>query len=200
MKSKEEEHISWVLEEFKDKKIVRSFSYEPEPFLLSEKLTAEALVLDRFDREKTKNKVLLQKHSYTCDFIIEWNPDYKGVVFSNLDRIEPAPFFISNYVKGKYLTYLEVKGEYDMENMTRLFKLNQKWVYEKFGIYVQLVKTYEFFRKYFIPKRYLLTDISEKNRKLNFFPLEIDEWLNSVKHGITQSNTGDRSEQAEDIC
>lgn len=181
MKSKEEEHLSWVLEELKDKGVILDFSYEPEPFLLSQNLSVSGVILDRFDKIKEKKKVLLQKHLYTCDFVIEWNPDYKGAVFSNIDRVEHAPFFISNRIDKKYITYLEVKGDYDMENMTRLFTLNQKWVYDKYCIYVQLVRTYDFFRKYFIPERYLLTDISEKERKLNFFPLMFDEWLKSVK-------------------
>ena len=50
-------------------------------------------------------------------------------------------FFVTkmiNIVKTEiqYVSYFEVKPEYDKHNMTRLFQINRKWVYDKYKIII----------------------------------------------------------------
>lgn len=153
--------------------------------MLSGSFTTTKDVLDKKDNLKQRKKTLLNSHIYTCDYAVKWNPEYKGVIFNDASHLEVTPFFVANITdKGEYISYLEVKPEFDFNNMTRLFVINQKWVYEKYKIYVQLFKPLDFYRKFFVPDRYLLTDKKTRKRKINFFYLTFDQWYDSVTNKI----------------
>ena len=77
-------------------------------------------------------------------------------------------------------TWLEIKPKFDQNNMTRLFKINQKWVFDKHGLFVDLVIPETLFEKTFTPKDYLTTPTG-KQRKLNYKPKSCQEWLQ--EHG-----------------
>ena len=52
--------------------------------------------------------------------------------------------------------------------MTRLAKINFKWVWEKYGIFINLFVPPKHFDKSFTPKKYMTTDKSHKPRKINY--------------------------------
>ena len=164
VKSKEELYFSWWLDELEDNGIIESYGYEPKTFKLS-----DAAHYTKTVQMKTKSKIvtrtLLQPHSYTPDFQIHWHKDMD---------------FIHSWCG---LSWVDVKGGYSKNFNDTAFPLNQKWMYDKFGIYVEKVvsgsSTYKnskkelvikkgLFAKTFTPKRYLLTDKSNKPRKINF--------------------------------
>lgn len=181
VKSNTELHTYWLLKEFKDRGIVLDFKYEEKSFVLSKSIIVDTLIKDKNDKIKKKKRVLMQGHLYTPDFEIEWNPDYIGVIFSDLNLIEITPFFIaSKNEEGKYITYLEVKPEFDFNNMTRLFTNTKKWVYQKYKVYIQLFNPEQFFIKHFIPLRYLKTDKESKDRKINFMYLTYNQWIKII--------------------
>jgi hypothetical protein len=187
-KSNQELYTLWLLEEFKSRRIIESFDYEPESFLLSESQSIESQKRDKKDRLKTRKTSLIREHSYTCDFVVYWNPVFKGTIFSDITLLEEVPFFIAHNIDGKYVTYLEVKPDFDYNNMTRLFVVNQKWVYDKYKIYIQLFKPEQFFVKYFIPIRYLRTDKDTKLRDIKFYYLTFPKWFKIVKPQESTSN------------
>jgi hypothetical protein len=65
---------------------------------------------------------------------------------------------------------------FDQNNMERLFKVNQKWMWQKHGIFVNLIKPQELFQKTFTPAEYLRTPTG-KPRKLNFKPRNLFDFL-----------------------
>jgi len=65
---------------------------------------------------------------------------------------------------------------WDQNNMERLFKVNQKWMWQKHGVYVNLVKPQDLFQRTFTPKEYLRTP-SGKPRKLNWKPKSLFDFL-----------------------
>lgn len=167
----------WLLKELKVRGVILHYDYEPDGFCLSGSFSTQKEVLKK-DKVRVLKRTLFMSHKYTYDFKIIWNPDYKGVLFSDISYLELTPFFIAQYIDNQWVSYLEVKGEWDFNNMTRLFILNQKWVFDKFEIYIQLFKPIDFFKRFFIPDRYKYTDETEKLRKLNFFALTFDKWYN----------------------
>lgn len=108
-KSKDEELFDKWLSKCKKEGIIKSYEYEPETFNLFE----------------SKNGI--QSHVYTPDFKVEWNNEF------------PYLFRKKWYVHKNNIIWIEVKPSFDRHNMTRLFKINQKWMIDKHGIYVMLL-------------------------------------------------------------
>lgn len=141
---------------------------------------------------KVVEQTLLQPSLYTPEFIITWNKDKysdfvwilgvdsnkyeKPFVGQQLDRDN-----LNNQATWMALTSLiEVKADFDMGNMTRLFKNNQKFVYDKHKLFINLIKVPSFFEKTFTPAKFLLTTKTGKSRKINYMTTGIDEYLSRI--------------------
>lgn len=130
-------------------------------------------------KEVLKVQTLMQGHVYTPEFRIVWNND-KLVDKKWTPMQKFTKTLIGDYEEKELVTYLEIKPAYDQNNMTRLFKLNQKWMYDKHGIYVNLLEPYSLFTKTFTPEAAKLTPTG-KPRKVNWEPVRtIQEYLNTL--------------------
>jgi hypothetical protein len=147
--SGQEYWISLWLNELKDKGLIYSIDYQPEAFVLNDEISLPTLNA----KGKPAKKVVLKKHVYTADFKIEC-----------ATRLVSSLLSLSNTVfKSEGNTvYIEVKADtidcklIDSTNMTRLFtSRTQPWVYNKFGIYVNLLTPFSLFRDTFVPKKVL---------------------------------------------
>jgi hypothetical protein len=93
---------------------------------------------------------------------------------SSLDKI------LMHELKGRYFSYIEVKPSFDFKNMTRLVKINQKWVFEKHHIYINIVVPEHLFNRTFTPLKYFTTDKSGKPRKIKYKnKITLQEYLKS---------------------
>ena len=86
--------------------------------------------------------------------------------------------FISNDVG----CFIEIKPSFDMNNMQRLFSINQKWMYLEHEIYVQKVipvgpKKTCLFAKTFVPQEAMLTAKTRKPKKYKFKTKSLTEFL-----------------------
>ena len=180
LQSNEEWYFSWWLDDLKKHNIIKNYVYESNTFTLA---TARSYSILR--QLKTKTRIdqlsLLQEHVYTPDFRIEWNEDFNHRVYRLIDDdtcTNKPPFFaIKGKQNNKHYTFFEVKPVFDQNNMTRLFKLSQKWLYDKYGLYVELVIVPTLFKKTFVPSRYMLTDKSRQSRKIDFDIKTIEKWM-----------------------
>jgi hypothetical protein len=82
---------------------------------------------------------------------------------SHIDNETSKPL----YDRDAY-SYIEVKPLFDQNNMTRLAVLNQKWVMDKFGAFINIVIPEKLFDKTFTPKRYFTCDKSSTKRKIKY--------------------------------
>ena len=167
--SNEELYFSWWLEELHDNDLMLEYKRGSE-FLLSDPVKATVEVeYQTKKRKETKRKLvekhLLNGHIYTADFNVLFRRSFA----------EKCGF---NHNSG--LAIIEVKNDYDANNMTRLFRVNQKWIYQKHGIIVNLVKIPSLFKKTFTPARYLLTDQTMKPRKLKYKPKTLKQFLEEL--------------------
>lgn len=179
--SKEELYFHWYVEELIQAELVNSYILQPDSFVLFNELKGNFI-----KRLKTKVKYqakrFIGEHVYTPDGLIQWNKSAieKGVCQILTDEYKldkKIPFICNSDLK----TYIEIKPIFDYHNMTRAFTINQKWVYDKHGIYVQLVKPDTIFKSTFTPKRFLLTDVSKNRRKINWDVITIETFLNINK-------------------
>lgn len=179
----EELYIEWYLQELKEAGYILHYEYQPETYLLSpvQKYTETVLL-------KTKTRIdehsILQPHSYTPDYRIFWNSSAIGVFCKILKHSKEtlgihknAHFWAQLNGAGMPVSIIDVKPMFDMQNMTRLFVINQKWVYDKYDVYVQKVMHEHLFAKTFCPFRFTKTNKSMRDRKLKFKPVTLFEFL-----------------------
>jgi len=177
LKSAEELHFFWYLSELKECGYIDEFYYEPEPIKLSGTIEVE-VEKQLKTKVKIEKKTLLQGHEYTMDFIIYWNPNAFGCFHNNDDTRFPFYATLENEVS---ISYVDVKGSWNMHNMNRLFAVNQKWVYDKFGIYIQKIVPEKLFKQTFTPRRFLTTDKSGKLRKIKHDCVLLEEYTAKEK-------------------
>jgi len=113
------------------------FEYHPKPLKLSGRIVRRTQKILKA-KIKTIDKFLLHPHEYTLDFVL-----YPTVLF---ERFKHG---LVEFVDNVY--YIDVKGGFNLYNNHRDFSINQKWVYEKFGIYVNKVEPKKFFAKTWTP-------------------------------------------------
>lgn len=136
-------------------------------------LLCDAFQINYAEQLKTKSKPMqqgiLHGHSYTPEFKIIWNRkgQEKFVHPINLPKKFERLFLgYSEIDKGEpfFVTYIEIKPVWDQNNMERLFKVNQKWMWQKHGIFVNLVKCPILFADTFTPNEYLTTPSGFKRK------------------------------------
>ncbi len=115
---------------------ITGFVYHPEPFVLAERASYK-----REEKLVRKTKIvdvfLLYPHQYTPDFILY--PTDKLSEFKHGLEIQEGQ------------AYIDTKGEYDIHHSNREFSINQKWMYAKYGIFVNKVVPEKFFARTWVP-------------------------------------------------
>ena len=178
--SKEELYFTWWLEELKINSYIEGWKYHPKPFPLSEKVYIH---WKKQHKTKTKKmiKTMLQEHTYQADFLIKWTPKAKGIFFASRlnQNIMAYPFVAERIEETDYhRTIVDVKGTFNQNDAWRRFSVDQKWVWQKYNIYVQKIIPIKLFKNTFTPIRYLQTDKSNKARKLNYKPISLFDYIN----------------------
>ena len=166
--SKEEIYFVWYIEELQAAGYIDFFRYQPDPFSLFSPVKYN-WIKPLKTKKKEMTTTLLQAHSYQADFEIIWNFKADGMFFTD-NNIKSRPF-VSKYG----ISFFDVKPAHDMKNMTRLFHINQKWVHQRHGIYVQKIVPQELFKSTFTPERYRYTDKSLKPRKIDYNAVTLKE-------------------------
>jgi len=176
-----ERHLSWYFDELITAGFIQDVIPHPEPYKLSEEVSLLFIKPMKRKDDKLISRKIIDGHIYTPDFKIIWNPSALGIFYEPLNttmQFSHIPF-LANRDKdtGKPYSIIEAKPEFDQNNMTRLFRINQKWIMNSLGIFIQLIKTPSFFKDTFMPIRYLQTDISGKARQIDFHYITLREYL-----------------------
>jgi len=177
--SEEERLFYCYLRELKDVGFVDNFICQPDSFVLSENVEYQWT-----EKKKTKdvirNSTILQSHSYTPDFEIEWNEKAYGIFYYELfdgNKLDKIPF-VANKPKT---SVIEIKPSFDYQNMTRLAIINMKMVYEIYDVYVQKVtpvgKKDCLFAKTFLPQEAMYTAKTKQLKKYKFETISLDTFI-----------------------
>lgn len=178
----EEERLFYLyLEKLKAEGFVKDYTYHVDKFVLS-----DPVLYTWFKQMKTKEKcmesTLLQGHIYTPDFRIHWNYDKAYEVFYHdiFDEVQHGvlPFINNINNRGEDVgSYVEIKPAFDMNNMTRLFTINQKWIFQEHRIYVQKIIPVKLFEKTFVPEEAKYTAKTRKLKKYKFETKSLHEYI-----------------------
>lgn len=183
--SRDEIYFSWYLEELKQAGYINGYVRDVAGFQLSDTVKF-SWIKEMKTKEKEQSYTLLHGHVYTPDFVVFWNEKARGVFFVEqgykAEAREKCMFLAQKY-NNKLCSYIEIKPSFDMQNMTRLFSVNQKWVYDKYKVFIQKITPASrdakcWFAKTFTPKRFLTTDKSDKLRTIKFNVTTLEEFVN----------------------
>lgn len=198
--SKEELYFKWFVEELLAYGVISSYKYHPKPFLLS-----SAADFEVHSKLKPANKPrvlsLFQDHEYTADWILNWTPKLRGILWEPISAIHYENIkyfpFLANYKKelSLYYSVVDIKGTFTgLHNTTAVtFPLNQKWVWSKYNIYVNKVVTHPRVTKHgknvpsnalflttFVPERFLLTDRDMTERLIHYKKRSVAQYMIDV--------------------
>jgi hypothetical protein len=146
-------------------------------------LLCDSYINSYVEQRKVSSKpcvqTMLHGHSYTPEFEVIWDPKKSRdrFVWDTQESTKCDKLFVADVTSEGYRTIIEVKPSFDQNNMERLFKLNQKWMWDKYAIFVNLVKVNDLFPKTFTPKAYLTTP-SGKARLLKWKHKSLFQYLN----------------------
>ena len=183
----EELHILYYLFDLMDKNIVKKIERSPS-YILSDKKELEYTEIKQL---KTKQKIaskkhlVIREHTYEGDFKVVFDMQ-KGEKFlycssSEGKEIKNNPFFFNGYENGDPVVYLEVKPDYNLvNNMERIFHVNQKWVYEKYKVFFNLIKPIKLFSSTFYPKAFLITPTGKEKKITKKIKL-LEEFLGNIE-------------------
>lgn len=163
---------------------------DAKTYLLAPKLEYQYL-----EQKKTKSTLkeqsLMQQHVYTSDFDIRWNKKALGIFINTPMSIselnEDSTICKSNVVNNKLdkdlfikcgeTMLVEIKGTFNRFGGEKENAINRKWLFQKHGIYTNLVKVPDIFAKTFTPKKFLLTKTG-KQRTIHFKIKTLKEYIN----------------------
>lgn len=115
---------------------IKDFLYHAESYPLSDRVAVQEEKMLK-TKVKTVEKFLLHPHEYTPDFII-----YPTEKFLEFDH-DLRPYF--------EMIFIDVKGGFGIYHNQREFSINQKWMYSKYGIFVNKVVPEKFFKRTWVP-------------------------------------------------
>ena len=135
----EEEWQVWNwLDEAKRFRLIRNIHYQPGPFELSPRVSVK---VSKRLKTKTKedDKFLFHPHMYTPDFAFTVVSDALLSVFKHTDM-------------GLYgNVIIDVKGGFNQFGDQKQFSINQKWMWQKFNLYVEKIVPEKLFKKTWAP-------------------------------------------------
>jgi len=124
---------------------------------------------------KEKTQTILQNLEYTPDFEVYWSIKsdsvFYGVLGNGRKIVEP---FISDHK----MSVVEVKPNFDKNNMTRLFRQVQKFLYKTRKLYVNQVIIEKLFGETFTPREYLLTKTGKERKITKWKVKSLEDFLN----------------------
>jgi hypothetical protein len=147
LKSDEEKQFyAWLLEA-QGAGLVSNIEYEPGSYVLSEKVS---MLVEKKLKTKSKfiEKHLLYPHVYTTDFefIINHTPLLKHIIKT----------------ENKTKVYVDTKGTFLNRGAEQEFSMNRKWMFQKYGIYVNKIVPKDLFGNTWVPESWRMTPKTNK--------------------------------------
>ena len=142
----EVEVFEWLLKA-KELGIIVDFEYQPSSYVLFDGA--------KYKDSKGKDRCLFRDHIYSPDFAITFG-------ISNDRLLQEFKCPVINEKNNTAKIVVDVKGVFMSNGSGRSFSLNQKWVFQKYGIYVYKLVPKDFFKKFGITESLLYTKKTKK--------------------------------------
>lgn len=137
-KSAEEQEFAWWCEEALEHKIISDYVYEPCSFELSGRNRTH--FMKHLKTKVKETEKIIRPHIYT--------PDFKIAPGINFELVETRLC----QSLGRQI-FIDTKGSYNRYGGDREFSINQKWMLQKYDIYVNKVVLEKFFKLSWVPEK-----------------------------------------------
>ncbi len=152
----EAEVFEWLLKAV-ELGVITDFEYQPSSYVLFEGA--------KYKDSKGKDKCLFRDHVYSPDFSISFD-------LSNERLIQEFKCPVIDEKNNTAKIVVDVKGVFMSNGSGRSFSLNQKWVFQKYGIYVYKLVPKDFFMKFGITESLLYTKKTKRpSAKYRGYPM-----------------------------
>lgn len=195
--------LDWLFE-LKEKGLIHSIERSPELIISRglDNMYVKRTQMKTKLKQESKTQVLLPPHHYTPEFTVQWYsrtpPNlvwpisnigiYKcegALIGHSFPIIFPPSETNGNELRQNgQLTYIEVKPSFDYQNMSRLFRVNQQWVWESRRMYINLLEPISLYKSTFTPVNYLKTRKTKTEREIKWKIITCDEYLNSIGYEV----------------
>lgn len=149
--TEEVDFVNWACEACQ-LSILQDFQYQPQPFALFQPVW--------YMDFQNKQRCLFREHIYTPDFIVQFDPRIQPT----LTKEFKVPLSAAN--QPSVSVYLDVKGQFTQHDGGRSFSLNQKWTWQKYGVYVCKVVPKLFCKKFGVATASMKSKLTGKIRKM----------------------------------
>lgn len=141
--------LAWLCEAQKSG-IINDFTYQPKSFKLFDAAKYQDIT--------NKTRSLFREHEYTADFVMSLDPN------KWLDLSKELKISYSELSNNICSVFIDCKGTFNKTE--RAFGYNQKWLWQKFKTYVYKLVPKDFFKRFGVPMKCVLTNKTKKPRKM----------------------------------
>lgn len=156
--NEEKEFYIWMREAISHNLIEPVWGYQPRTFELFDKTTVP-VVKTMKTKLKTVDKHLLHSHTYDPDFRLRFTQKMRDLIGSDE---YPYSFVGFKFIKTDVDIYIDIKGTFNKNK--RSFSIDQKWIYECYGIYVHEIVPTKLFKATWCPEELRWTPKTKKPR------------------------------------
>jgi hypothetical protein len=182
--SPEEEYFAEWLAELQQQGYVKSWERVTTPIPLTRGLKhnyIQTIILKTKTKTVPKSQVLLASSEYTPDFGIVWDDGAKNIFFQPIyDEQKLICPFLADLKDGEYYSVVEIKPVFDRHNMTRAFISNQKYIWDKYGLYVNLIVVPDIFLETFSPISFFKTPTGLDKKFAKGRPLTLQQFNDKI--------------------
>jgi hypothetical protein len=141
----------------------------------------QTVILKTKTKRIPKSQTLLIPSEYTPDFGITWADKAKNVFFQPIyDEQKLTCPIIADLKDGEYYSIIEIKPVFDLHNMTRGFINNQKYIWDKYGAYVNLLVVPDIFLDTFSPATFFKTPTGLDKKFAKGKPLTLQQFNDKI--------------------
>jgi hypothetical protein len=164
--SREEIEFYMWLEEAFEHELITGSEYQPKSYCLSKKQTRMELKQLK-TKKKRVEKHLLHPHKYTADFRFGLTRKGKEIAlpFIYNEVIEEDYDELGKIYFRHYNAVVDIKGSFNQHGGDREFSINQKWVFDKYGVYINKVVPEKLFKATWCPAEARLTEKTKQVKK-----------------------------------
>jgi hypothetical protein len=159
--TEEKEFYMWC-EEAVEYGVILRFAYHPCTFELSKPEKYPGFN----SKDKPAMRSLVAKHGYTPDFLLE-----------GVDKLP-----LKKKYRNSGFVYVDTKGSFQKNGGGTIFSINQKWVYQQYGVYVHKVMPEEFFSATWVPEAAKWTPKRTKIQKKYMGVGNVQDYLGGIKN------------------
>lgn len=136
--SREEMDFYFWLAECRSAGLVGAWSYHPRTFELSPKVTYTTTVTLKTKTVQKENHLL-----HPCVY----TPDFSFMLTA------PRSWLLTPHFHGQPLAWVDVKGAFSIHNDDVKFSVVQKWLYQRYKVYINKIVPQKLFEVTFVPRR-----------------------------------------------